>query len=350
MQRFEIPINNYADFEMLEHEMIDEITNMKTLENWKRQGSRIVRRKTEYVYTSVLNTPFAVAIASPSSFGRYYIDLPSKASSGYEAKIKLIRSDPTKVFNTSIQLYNCSYNYRGLAEKLLNPKNYNDFCIKYLFADQDQVLAIKSDLVLHDIYYNLFNYSIFTMHPNLVKSSFYGTYSGITFYLPVTLYRPKTSEQDVDKTSQVIDTLANTSPNIPTTTTSESTTKIIEPIKDKNFTKADYYDTNKFEVYNNSENFFSLAENIKHSYSFEKQYYTRAVEFSDYMRTTHNRTTPISIYFLNETTSAFKDANNDTISAAIPIWLDKVPASVAGTVYDARLFKVIPFLIFFCNT
>ena len=57
--------------------------------------------------------------------------------------------------------------------------------------------------------YNLFNFSIFKQHPNLVRSSFYGTYSGdfflkldlskrilivfkkigITFYLPVTFYK-----------------------------------------------------------------------------------------------------------------------------------------------------------------
>lgn len=48
---------------------------------------------------------------------------------------------------------------------------------------------------------------------------------------------------------------------------------------------------------------------------------------------------PISIYILNETTSAYKDADNKTISATMPVWLDNVPASVAGVVYNAKSFK-----------
>jgi hypothetical protein len=78
----------------------------------------------------------------------------------------------------------------------------------------------------------------------------------------------------------------------------------------------------------------------RHTYSFEKNYYTRAVELSDYLRTSINYTDPISIYILNETTSAFKDANNETISATLPIWIDKVPASVAGVIYNAQSFRV----------
>ena len=38
MDRFEIPIDNDEEFELLEHEMIDEKTGNKTLDNWKREG------------------------------------------------------------------------------------------------------------------------------------------------------------------------------------------------------------------------------------------------------------------------------------------------------------------------
>lgn len=311
---FEIPINNDDEFEDLEHEMIEEITNMKTMDNWKREGSRVVRRKTEYVYTSILNTPFAVAIASPSSFGRYYIDLPSEANEGYEEKIKLIKVDPLKTFDTKIQLYNCSFGFKRLSEKLLNPDKYTDsFCIKYLFTDLDQVLALKSDLIVHDDFYHKFNFSVFRKHPNLVKSSFYGTYSGATFYLPVTLFRPVRNAEK----------------------------KLAEnPVKDNSdISDNEYYDTSKYETYKNNANLFGMADNIKHTYSFEKNYYTRAIEFSDYLRTSNFNSEPISIYILNETTSAFKDANNETLSAAMPIWLDNVPASVAGVVYNAKSFR-----------
>ena len=61
-------------------------------------------------------------------------------------------------------------------------------------------------------------------------------------------------------------------------------------------------------------------------------YYTRAVELSDELRTSNNMKDPISIYILNETTSAYKDANNETISAAMPIWLDNVPVPVSNFV------------------
>ncbi len=193
IEKFEIPILNEEEFEKLENDMIDEKTDNVTLENWKRDGLRVIRRKTEYVYTSVENTPFSVAIASPNSFGRYYIDLPHENEKDYNEKIKGIISVGRK-YETTIQLYNCSYNYGRLNERILKVKEStekSDYCMRYLMQDLDQVLAIKSDLSLHSGYYNKFNFSIFSSYPNLVKSSFYGTYSGITFYLPVTFFRPK---------------------------------------------------------------------------------------------------------------------------------------------------------------
>jgi hypothetical protein len=87
-------------------------------------------------------------------------------------------------------------------------------------------------------------------------------------------------------------------------------------------------------------NLFSTESN-KHSYSFEKQYYTRSIEFSDYLRTEFKRTDlPVAIYFLNESN---KDSIRDTVSAALPIWLDKVPTAVAGAVYDATKLEHILF-------
>lgn len=166
--------------------MIERLTSNKTLLNWKREGLRVIRRVTEYVYTPVLKTPFSVAIASPSSFGRYYIDLPHSDEKFYESQLLSITAH--KKIDVNIQLYNCSYSYQKLVDRLLPNKAISDYCMKYLFNDKDQVLAIKYDLVMHHDYYSQYNFSIFHEHKNLVKASFYGTYSGLTFYLPVTLY------------------------------------------------------------------------------------------------------------------------------------------------------------------
>ena len=192
LDKFEIPIHNDDEFEELEHEMIDGKTSNMTLDNWKREGLRVVKRRTEYVYTPVDKTPFRVAIASPNSFGRFYIELPFEKEVDYEEILNRLEQQPTKL-ETNIQLYNCSYLYHRLSDRITNAytKQLNDYCMRYLSQDREQVLAIKSDLVLHNIYYNLYNYSQFSTYPNLVKSSFYGTYSGITFYLPVTLYKPR---------------------------------------------------------------------------------------------------------------------------------------------------------------
>ena len=207
------------------------MTSNKTLNNWKREGLRVIRRRTEYVYTPVARSPFSVAIASPLSFGRYYIDLPSDKEADYEQEMReLVLTDTAKnMFFSNVQLYNCSYSYVRLSERLVAAPRQStaDYCIRYLYQDIDQVLAIKSDLVLHNIYYNQFNFSIFKIHRNLVKSSFYGTYSGITFYLPVTFYRSKappvilnaTSVNGTNETAQ----LATDSTNATATTILETT-------------------------------------------------------------------------------------------------------------------------------
>lgn len=138
LEKFEIPINNTEEFQKLEHEMIDEVTSNITLENWKREGLRVTRRKTEYVYTSVDNSPFSVAIASPNSFGRFYIDLPPSKEAEYTKKIEqLVKNN--NVYETMISVYNCSYKFEKLTAKITQPNLYADFCIAYLFQDLSQV-------------------------------------------------------------------------------------------------------------------------------------------------------------------------------------------------------------------
>ena len=347
---FEIPINNDEEFESLEHEMIDQKTNNKTLMNWKREGLRVIKRRTEYVYTSVNNTPFSVAIASPSSFGRYYIELPVEKEKEYEKVINVImnpNSPDKKKFDTLIQLYNCSYSYQLLSVKLLSgnliTRQNLDYCLRYLLQDSDQVLAIKSDLILHNIYYHLFNYSIFTAYPNLAKSSFYGTYSGITFYLPVTFFRKKTVEPGSMTSESSVNTgsgsnSSTASDTSSTTTTTSTTTASTTPSDGSDGSELPEKDF-ILEAYNMSQNLFS-TESSKHTYSFEKTYYTRAVEFSDYLRASYNEMEPVFIYFLNETS---KESKSDTISATTPLWLDKVPASVTGVVYDGQKLQDILF-------
>lgn len=55
------------------------------------------------------------------------------------------------------------------------------------------------------------------------------------------------------------------------------------------------------------------------------------------MRNSHNHSAPIAVYFLNDTSDLA--SRRDTVSATLPIWLDKVPTAVAGVSYDARLFQ-----------
>ncbi len=229
LEKFEIPIGNEEEFEDFEHEMIDEKTSNVTLDNWKREGLRVIRRRTEYVYTTVDKTPFSVAIASPNSFGRYYIDLPSHKDKEYDAE--LLKMDKRR-FDTNIQLYNCTYQFARLSERLINPRQYQDYCIKYLMHDFDQVLAIKSDLIIHNLYYNLYNFSMFTAHPNLIKSSFYGTYSGITFYLPVTYFRPKGGDPATSTQAPVSSAASDNTRPMSVTSTQETTTVVSDNIVD----------------------------------------------------------------------------------------------------------------------
>lgn len=96
---------------------------------------------------------------------------------------------------------------------------------------------------------------------------------------------------------------------------------------------------NKSETYSESVNVFSSEDN-KHTYSFEKQYYTRSIEFSDYLRTDYSMTEPIVNYFLNDS----RDHRKEIVGATIPLWTmnsdydskePSVPAAVAGVVYES---------------
>ena len=87
-------------------------------------------------------------------------------------------------------------------------------------------------------------------------------------------------------------------------------------------------------TFNCSQNLFSTDSN-KLTYSFEKAYYTRSIEFSDYLRTEFQFIKdPIVVYFLNDT-----GKKNETIVATLPIWLDQVPVSVSGAIYSAHYLK-----------
>jgi len=93
------------------------------------------------VYTSVDNSPFSVAIASPNSFGRFYIDLPPSKEIEYSKKIEQL-VDEGNVYDTMISVYNCSYQFEKLTAKITNPTLYADFCISYLFQDPSQVMMM----------------------------------------------------------------------------------------------------------------------------------------------------------------------------------------------------------------
>lgn len=218
---------------------------------------------------------------------------------------------------------------------------------------------------------------MFKVHKNLVKASFYGTYSGLTFYMPVTFYKLKPGQTMIPfqakpfTTSKSPPTTTNTTPK-PSRTTSlrpQSVTpsdfteppsemtinveigSIAEPffnmstkptslLERYNFTSEHLPPDNSTdsETYSQSVNVFSSEDN-KHTYSFEKQYYTRSIEFSDYLRTEFNFTEPIVNYFLNES----REARKDSIGATIPLWLGIVPAAVAGVVYDAAYLQSLLF-------
>ena len=97
------------------------------------------------------------------------------------------------------------------------------------------------------------------------------------------------------------------------------------------------------EAYNSSLNLFT-TEGDKHTYSFEKPYYTRSIEFSDYLRTEFKSNDPVVIYFLNETVIQSTQSNTEaTVSASMPLWLEKVPTAVAGVVYNSSKFEQLMF-------
>jgi hypothetical protein len=355
LNNFEIPIDNEDEFEELEHRMIDQKTDNQTLKNFKREGVRVVKRETEYVYTPVKNTPFSVAIASPKSFGRYYVDIPPEEEANYDVKLKnLLEHLEHVTLNTRVQLYNCSYPYVELIKKVL--ERQSDYCLDYSYNDHGQVLAIKADLLIHHLIYDKFNFTLYAVHKNLIRSYFYGTYSGMTFYLPVTFYRNITKYVSNDtKTDNILNTTQTISNNYSSNFAASSLNFEISMGHSRKFfkndkatpqvtpttTKPSVNNLSYFveEAYNESVNMFTIEGN-KHTFSFEKQYYTRSIEFSDFMRTEFNDTEPLVIYFLNESS---RDTKRDAIGATLSIWLDKVPTAVSGVVYDAKVLQDVVF-------
>jgi len=100
------------------------------------------------------------------------------------------------------------------------------------------------------------------------------------------------------------------------------------------------------EAYNMSLNLFSTESN-KHTYSFEKRYYTRSIEFSDYLRTAYNINDPVTIYFLNETS---KESRSETISCFLLdehgiIVLSNNNQTVLKEIVGQPLYKVNPWLM-----
>ena len=184
--------------------MIDQVTNARVLNNWKREGLRVIKRRSEYVYTPVVNTPFSVAIASPKSFGRFYIRLNPALKD--ELNEKLINLEKGKIYESLIQVYNCTYTFSKLVERF-SSKSPSDSCIRYLYEDEDQILSVKSDIVLHDIFYSKLNSTKShrsSLTSNQIVSSFYGSYSGLTFYFPTAFFKPKQFSDDAFKNNEEI--------------------------------------------------------------------------------------------------------------------------------------------------
>ena len=254
----------------------------------------MIKRSTEFVYTQIKNTPFSIALASPSSFGRYYLnvlnDRPDDQLDIHDDLISTLLFKDT--IDTSIQVYNCTYDFDRLGANLVYEQAEFDPCMEYLFKDTSQTSAVKLDIILHASIYEQFNYSIFLAYPNAVRSAFYGTYSGITYYQPITYFQVKQNF---------------TEPNV------------------------EYTFVESPDLFTNKHN--------KYTYSFEKSYYLRTIEFSDFLRSEFKLATPYVTYFVNET----HDNHHDTISATLPVWLDRVPTAVTGVVYDADFFRRLVF-------
>lgn len=130
----------------------------------------------------------------------------------------------------------------------------------------------------------------------------------------------------------------STLPTLVSAESNKSKDDLIDPVATINI-----LDFNKPQIDNDtyilSQNLFT-TDGDKHTYSFEKQYYTRSIEFSDYLRTGFNITKPFVNYFINETT---RDSRKETVSGTLPIWLERVPTLVTGVVYDAKRLQEILF-------
>lgn len=60
-----------------------------------------------------------------------------------------------------------------------------DQCLRDLLANEDMLLAVKFDLILHQFIFESMDYTEFMLlmdNPKAAKSLFYGSHSGLTFH------------------------------------------------------------------------------------------------------------------------------------------------------------------------
>lgn len=145
------------------------------------KGSRLLKRVTEYVYAPIFNTPFSIILASPNSFGHYFIKAIDQPEF-YDNRVKgLFYSD----VKTLIQLLNCTYKFYDFVKKTTIKIDRFDSCITEVLSFPDHILAIKLDLVLNEHIYESTEDIVFVQYPDAIKSLFYGSYSGVTFHQAV---------------------------------------------------------------------------------------------------------------------------------------------------------------------
>ena len=183
LDTFEIPISSQEVFDLMIHEIIDGKSNKMTLLNWKRDGSRLLRRVTEYVYAPIFNTPFSIILASPNSFGHFYIKAIDQPEF-YDQRVKGLFYSDVKTF---IQLLNCTYTFYDFVKKTTIKLDRSDSCISEILASADHLLSVKLDLVLNEHIFESTEDTVFIQYPQAVRSLFYGSYSGVTFHQSVNL-------------------------------------------------------------------------------------------------------------------------------------------------------------------
>jgi len=270
LDQFEIPIENYKGFQSLEHDMIDRKAGQKSILIWKKCGNRLIKLYTSYLFVPVEKTPFVIVLASPISYGKYRL----KFNYGFDEKFydqKLIDLLKGSIVNNAIQLAGCSYDIKGLIYDLLFDDKSDGCASKVLLKEPEQLVALKLDLIMYESIYKRIDYTLFLNEADSVRSIFYGSYSGVEFYFPIKYSR------------------------------------LLYPLVDKN---------------------------EEEMFSFEKSYFLKAVEFSDYLRNELKIDEPFVHFKLNDT-----DNQDGGLTASIVIWLERIPVVVANVVYESAFVE-----------